>query len=383
MGSTVLKKLKLLFVIDDLGSGGAQRQIVNLARGLKSRNHHVEVFTYYPENHFGSLLDDALIPIFFNQKLSRFSFAPLLALRKLINRCSFDIVLSFLRTPNLYTEIATIGIDKIKLVISERSMYLPGRLSIKLRILQECHRLADAITVNSHHQRIRMEREFPWMKKNILTIYNSVDLNVFIPDDVVKRKDDPLALLAISSVSFNKNSLNVAKAIYLCRNKYQLNVHINWIGTHHIAGESTRAMQETSDYLREMGLTEQWSWLGEQTDIPYMLLRHDALIHAAYFEGLPNVICEAMACGRPVLASNVCDHPLLVQDKVSGFLFNPDSPEDIASTINTFSMLGTLQRQEMGKAARMYAEKNLSLERFIDDYENLFFSLTAKQDDRI
>ena len=370
--------MNLLFVIDNLGSGGAQRQMVNLACALTTRGHQVELFTYYPSNHYRPLLDEAAIPVHLSQKLSQFSLAPLARLRRLIQQRRFDIVLSFLDTPNFYAAIACIGFGATKLIVSERSMYPPGPLSLRLRLFHECHRLADFIIVNSHHQRARMEQEFPWMTHNIQTIYNGFDLNTFSPLDTARRVDGKLDLLAVSSVAYKKNSLNLARALGICREKYQLDVHVDWIGTHQISGEGTRAAQQTSDYLSEAGLSTNWNWLGERTDIPQMLANHDALIHPSYFEGLPNVVCEALACGRPVLASNVCDHPFLVQEGSTGYLFDPYSATAIAHAIFSFSQSGVPARVKMGKTARDFAEKHLSLARYADEYENLFVRLTGR-----
>jgi glycosyltransferase involved in cell wall biosynthesis len=151
-----------------------------------------------------------------------------------------------------------------------------------------------------------------------------------------------------------------------------LDVHINWIGTKQVSGDGLRPTQQTNDYLKENGLSENWEWLGERTDIPQMLASHDALIHPSYFEGLPNVVCEALACGRPVLASRVCDHSILVQENSTGYLFNPGSPEEIAQSIFKFSQLGVSAREVMGQTARAFAVQNLSLNRYVDEYENLF-----------
>ncbi len=52
--------MKLLFVIDHFGSGGAQRQMVNLALGLSRRGHDVEFLVYYPEfDFFRARVDEA------------------------------------------------------------------------------------------------------------------------------------------------------------------------------------------------------------------------------------------------------------------------------------------------------------------------------------
>jgi glycosyltransferase involved in cell wall biosynthesis len=369
--------MNFLFVIDNLGSGGAQRQMVNLARGLEQRGHSVEFFVYYPANHYRPLLDEAGIQVHLHRKSSRFSLAPLIALRRLIQHRRFHLVLSFLDTPNFYAEVACTGVTGTKLVVSERFMYPPGPLSLRLSLLQRCHRLADFITVNSHHQRERMVHEFPWMMQKIQTIYNGFDLKTFCPIDNGKRNNEKHTLLAISSVAFKKNSLNLARALAICKEKYHLDVYVDWVGTHQISGEGIRPTEQTNDYLEEAELTDNWNWLGERTDIPQMLANHDALIHPSFFEGLPNVICEALACGRPVLASDVCDHVKLIQEGISGFLFDPHAPESIARAIASFYRTTPEQRLKMGAAARDFAEKNLSLDRYVDDYENLFMSIMA------
>ncbi|GAH13740.1 unnamed protein product, partial [marine sediment metagenome] len=140
------------------------------------------------------------------------------------------------------------------------------------------------------------------------------------------------------------------------------------------SGEGTKPTDETAAYLETVGISKQWTWFGTRSDIPNQLAKHDALIHASYFESLPNVICEALASGRPVLASRVCDNNRLVEDGVSGFLFDPGSPESIATAIMALSQKTFSERHRMGQAAREYAEKHLSLERFIDAYVQLIIT---------
>ena len=370
--------MNILLVIDDLGSGGAQRQMVNLAWTLSKRGHHIEFFVYYPESHFRPILEQAGIPVYMHQKPSRFSIAPIVALRRLIRQCHFDVVLGFLDTPNFYAEISCVGLRKTKLVISERSMYPSGMLPLSLRLRQECHRLADAITVNSHHQRERMLQEFLWMSTKISTIYNGVDLERFSPDQTREdRSNESLLLIAIGTIVANKNMLGLAKALTICRDRYNLKPIVHWVGKNDNSEGGRKAFAEISDYLDKNFLIEQWEWFGERTDIPDLLRQHDAMVHPSYYEGLPNVVCEAMSCGLPVLVSNVCDHPYLVKEEVSGFLFDPNLPESIAIAIDKFYRASHEKRRAMGRASRTFAETNLSTTCFADNYEKLFVSLAV------
>lgn len=368
--------MKILFVIDSLGSGGAQRQMVTLALALSERGHHVEFFIYYPEYHFLPLLEQANIVVRLHKKPSRFSIAPVIALWRILKSGLFNVVLAFLNTPCVYAEIACLPFRNVKLIVSERSSYPVGNLKVGRILQQQMHRLANWITVNSHHQRKRMEQEFPWMKGKILTIYNGYDLDKFRPLPYSPSHRQVLNLIAISSVSFNKNSLNLAKALKICRDQHNLTVNLDWVGTQQVSNEGMRPSEETDAFLKNTGLADQWQWLGVRTNIPQLIALRDALIHPSYLEGLPNVVCEALACGRPVLASKVCDHPLLVTEGVSGFLFDPTSPEDIARVILAFSRQSIQERLTMAENARRYAEVHLSIARYADEYENLLRELT-------
>src|SRR5690606_21739605 len=96
------------------------------------------------------------------------------------------------------------------------------------------------------------------------------------------------------------------------------------------------AKAEVDAALAAEGVADRWRWLGRREDVPELMRAHDALVHPAFFEGLPNAVCEALASGLPVLASRVCDHPRLVGED-RGLLFDPGSPEDIAAALERFA----------------------------------------------
>lgn len=352
--------------------------MVNLATGLKLRGYDIDFFVYYPDkNHFKDQLTQLLIPIYSTAKKDKLGVNVIAGLRKLVISQKYDVVLSFLDTPNFYSEVASLGVSS-KLIVSERRMYPPGRLSNSLYLLQQSHRLADHITVNSHHQRERMLREFPWMDRKITTIYNGLDLSVFAPSTEAHVVDPAnRRLLAIGSISRHKNACNLVRAMNVFKETYGWAPHISWVGTRLISGEGVATYDEASRLLQDYGLTQSWEWLGERHDVPALLATHDALIHPSFEEGLPNVVCEALGCGKPVLIGDVCDHSKLVQDGVSGFLFDPGSPNDISAIVAAFYDLNRDQYASMCRAARQYALNNLSLDFFVDNYEKLFLAVSG------
>jgi glycosyltransferase involved in cell wall biosynthesis len=126
------------------------------------------------------------------------------------------------------------------------------------------------------------------------------------------------------------------------------------------------------------GLRAQWRWLGQRDDVVDLLHEHDLLVHPSYVEGLPNVVCEALACGCPVIVSDTLDHPRLVEDGVSGFVFDWHEPADLAAKIRQFQTLPETSKAEMGRRARQYAEHSLSLQRYVDDFEGMMSSLLGE-----
>jgi glycosyltransferase involved in cell wall biosynthesis len=209
------------------------------------------------------------------------------------------------------------------------------------------------------------------MRAKLKTIWNGFDLEQFRPSPTLNPNPASLRLLCVSSVSFKKNSISLARAVQICRERAGIRVEVSWAGALRVSGEGTAARDETDAFLRSSDLQDQWCWLGVRSDIPALLASCDALVHPSFFEGLPNAICEAMACGRPVLASRVCDHPLLVGHGERGLLFDPSSERDIADAIRHFASMGIADRQRMGLAARQFCEERLSLDRFIDAYSAL------------
>lgn len=379
-----MKPLKILLVIDNLGTGGAQRQIVNLALGLKRHRHYVEVFCYSQGDLLASPLVENDIPIHWQLKRSRYSIGVILNLARLLRDGGFDLAISFLATPNFYLIAANmLNGRRIPVVVSERFTDLPDGVPFTERFARAFYRFADHVVANSHHQRENLAAKYPHLKNKLSTIYNGYDLDVFKPGQAPSNGQTDggaLKLLTIASVSRYKNGLCLVEAMKILKEKYALQPQLDWIGHRANGGDYLPYQEEMYHQIDANQLGEQWHWLDQRTDIVDQLRAHDVLVHPSYGEGLPNVVCEALSCGRPVIVSDVLDHARLVQDGESGFLFDLPDPADLAEKIHQFSQLTPDERCEMGNYGRAFAERNLSLNHFIDCYENLFVDLLQRQE---
>jgi glycosyltransferase involved in cell wall biosynthesis len=364
-----LKKLKVLLVIDSLGSGGAQRQLVNLAKGLKSKGYCVEFLTYYPKiNFFRHELVKAGVPIHDVNKKKRFSLNVVAKLFSLIKSKRFSVIISFLDAPNFYCELAkALSISTVNLIVSERCCCI----SSPSRINRLPHLLANKVVANSYSHG-KWLRSSIFLNNKIEVIYNGYFIKKH-SGGTPSRTDGNFRFLAIGRIDEGKNGLRLIQALIESHNNFGILPTVSWIGSQPTDTKSFKVRQQMDQLLLQNPWVK-WEWLGERSDIQCQLSSCDALIHISLHEGLPNVICEAFIAGRPVIASNVCDHPLLVEDGLRGFLCDPLSPESISKSINRFINLTPRERKELGENARHYAEENLTAERMVSEYESLFLN---------
>lgn len=360
--------MKILCVIDHFGSGGAQRQMVNLARGLKANNHHVEMFIYHPGHvFFRSAIDLAGIPVHEVSKGRGISFRVLSRLVRLLRSGRYDAVISFLDTPNIYVELASIAAPQTKVIVSERSSSLAEKNRFTAFMRRVLHSLADVVVSNSNSHTAWLAR-YPWLARKVKTIYNGYFLDPAVTAEAAQVPS--LSLLAIGRVGPEKNGIRLVEALEIFRRKHGYVPKVSWAGKEDIRASGLIYCRNIHAMLDQYpAVKANWTWLGERADIPALLLEHRALIHPSLYEGLPNVVCEAFIAARPALVSNVCDHPILVKDGERGFLFDPLDPQSIAEAVERLAVLSDAQWRQFSTNARRYAEEHLTIRHMVTAYE--------------
>ena len=352
--------MKIVCLINYLGSGGAQRQLCMLAVMLKRQGMDVSMLTYHPHDFFLPMVHEAGIG--YTCLSSRSIPGRMLAIRRVLRRGNQDVVLAFQKPASLYAELAAVPRRSWGLVVSERSAVAGSHKQRRSRWLRKFHRLADYVTTNTHTNRLMIERSVPSLAGRIVTVYNAVDLEAFSPAPCTPSPESRcLRIAVVATFRALKNPLGFIKAVVIARARSpSLDIRVDWYGR--LPGTSGPAAdREAHDavcqIIRQRVLEDRIVFRPPVASIVNVYRRADAVALPSLFEGLPNVVCEAMACGRPILMSNVCDAGNLVHNGRNGFLFDPSSPEDIARAIQEFAALSTAQRESMGRRGRQMAER--------------------------
>ncbi len=98
--------------------------------------------------------------------------------------------------------------------------------------------------------------------------------------------------------------------------------------------------------------------LGFYTEVHPFYKEADAVVMPTYHEGMSNVLMEASATGRPVLASDIPGCREIVEDGKTGFLFRPRSAEALKEALEKFLALSAGERRQMGENARRKMEES-------------------------
>lgn len=117
------------------------------------------------------------------------------------------------------------------------------------------------------------------------------------------------------------------------------------------------------------------SWLGERNDVKQLLAKSDIMAFPSYYrEGIPKSLIEACAVGRPIITCDSIGCKEAVEDGINGFLVPPQNPSQLAEALKTLIDNPEL-RNTMGKASRIKAEKEFSVEDVIKTHLEIYNSL--------
>lgn len=366
--------MRILLLIDNLGSGGAQRQIVMLAKGLKNKGYDVKVLLYHDSCFFCPEVEAYGVKVEKYLKTDKIGFKVVRRIRQLIVNEKYRKVISFLDTPNLYALLGhVLSKQNAHLIVSERSFDSVGKQPFKKKLIRFLYRYANAIVCNSIHQAENIRHLYPRFYKKIYTIYNGVDFETFsLRNQSTLALGGQFKILSIGSVSSNKNIRGLVEAIRIIRDKGIDDIQVTWVG------EQVMSIQSRAIYIQQMKylvahyeLETCWTWLPADKDVVNFYNDCDILVHPSFGEGLPNVVCEAASCGVPIILSKVCDHPYLVKHGETGFLFDVNDSQDLADKIMHFRALSRSERLEMGYKAHVGAKKMFDVAKMVDEYEKI------------
>jgi glycosyltransferase involved in cell wall biosynthesis len=334
-----LKSLRIALLTRSLTLGGAQRQLIYLARGLAGRGHDVHVLSFYGG---GELLASVADPAVEVSDLGKSGRWDLLAFAKRARShladLRPDVIYSFLTPANLTAAGLRRFLPQHRLVWSVRasdldfSAYGP-MIGFTMAVERRLSHVPDLIVANSEAgRRDAVARGFPAAK--MCVVPNGIDtaaLTLTTPDMRARARaslgleSDEVAVGMIARLDPMKDHPTFLRAMAQVAAKRRVRVVV--------AGPPEGPARMGLEALAaELGIADRLLWLGPVAEVKNLYPALDvACLSSAYGEGLPNVIGEAMACGIPCVATDVGDCRVLLDG--FGPVVAPGSPGALADAV--------------------------------------------------
>jgi len=369
--SSATSAVRIAFCITDLDPGGAERALVELVTRLDRQHWEPGVFCLSGQGLLADDLKAAGVPVVCLGARHWSNVGALWRLVRELRRFRPAILQTFLFHANLAGRFAgrRAGVRTIVsgIRVAEKRSRVPlwfDRLTNGLVTTNVCVSRAVA---NFSITQARLAPE------KIVVIPNGVDVTRFStarPADLTQYGIPPgsQVLLTVGRLDRQKGLNDLVDAAVVVVHRHA-RAHFLLVGE----GPERLAIERL---IRDKGLADRIHLAGWRPDVPELLAAGDALVLASHWEGLPNVILEAMAAGLPVVATRVEGTSELVIEGETGYLVAPQSPADLAAGIEKL-IADPVRAHAMGQRGCERAAANFSWDKMVSQYSELYRSLAG------
>jgi glycosyltransferase involved in cell wall biosynthesis len=375
--------IKILHLITDLNIGGAEMSLYRLLGRMNNSRFENRVISLIPVGEIGEKIRTIGIPVTsLGLRPGQISPAALWALARELRNKKPDILQTWMYHADLLGLLAAkmSGIEKVIWNIRSSNIVTTKFRSLTGWVMLICAWLSglpNAIIVNSQAGQ-EFHTKFGYHPRRWVFIPNGIDTNQFKSDEHARRSvrielglDQHTVLIGMMArYDFMKGHADFLRAAGIL---IRSGVDAHFL----LAGQEVSADNaEMSNLILEEGLAGRVHLVGRRDDIPRLDAALDILTMSSIWEGFPNAVAEAMACGVPCVVTNVGDAAILVSD--TGRVISPRDPAAMADAWKDLVRSGVEVRHRLGESARLRVVEEFGISKTVTAYESLFAALYGK-----
>ncbi|SFI06124.1 glycosyltransferase [Halpernia frigidisoli] len=356
-----MKKISIIFILPDLETGGAERIVTTIANHLDRERFESKIMLLRKEGGYLDFLKDDVEIIDLKIQRIRNSLIPIL---KEIKKRKPDIVFSGFGEVNAYLAVFIKMFPKTKFIARETNVVSQHVTRKEIKFFYKFYNNYHKIICQSDDMRDDLIENFKIKKEKIIKINNPVDFD-FISEKLENAlkpetfSDDFKNVVAIGNLSQRKGFDNLLKVFSHLKNE-KIKLHILGNG-------------KDAELLHQMKLDlhlENVIFHGQQKN-PYPFLKFaDLFVLSSRYEGFPNVLLEAGACGTYALSNN-CKGGIteIIEPKINGEISHIENHQEFAEKISE-----VLKENHDKDRIRHSIKLRFSKEIILEKYEKLLNS---------
>lgn len=322
--------MKILHIIPTLGSGGAEKMLVDTIKEMKERGIECEVAVLTKKNDFfGENMTALNIPIYYGDTNKVYTLKNINFLKKILQKNNYDCIHSHLYAPQLFLSTVLKTIRKKTLVVTtEHSTDNRRRNNPIFKTLDKwMYHTYDGIICITKATEVNLLKYLPTLKGKTTVIENGIDVSRYANAVPLKRKaisldlnEEDKVILMVAAMRDQKDHETLIRASRLLPENYKVV----------FVGDGER-MGSVKEYALVNG-SDSILFLGSRKDVPSLMKTADVFVLSSKWEGFGLVVVEAAAAGLPVVASNVVGLNDVVKT-IGGKVFEPFNEKELASQI--------------------------------------------------
>lgn len=379
------RRVNVLLLISSLEYGGAERQVIELYRNLDRRRFEPTLCCLSGQVPLAKLLPDEGRELEIIEKSWKYDITVVTRLARLMRDRRIDLVHTFLFDADFSARLAAPLAGWPVVLNSERNAQYRRPL-IKMIGFRITRPLATGFVANSNAGKQFTEQSLRLPPNRVFVVRNGVRTDIFHPDQEARawvrtelgiEPNQPLIGM-IASFKPQKNHrcfLAMAKLVlernpdarFICVGEPLRNNYKGSADNHRLVTEM----------VANLGLGSYIHFLGHRSDLHAIYNACDITVLSSHHEGTPNVLLESMACGVPVVATNVSDNAQIVPNGVVGYIVPRDDEYTMTERIS--ELLGDRQRlREFGTQARQWVEHELSTAALARNTESVYLTVLER-----
>jgi glycosyltransferase involved in cell wall biosynthesis len=381
-----MKRLRILHIINDLGTGGATMMLYKLLFGTDQLRFEPIVLSLMDHGKYGDSIEALGIQVHtIDMKGGLPIPAKVWQCIQKVHQLKPDLIISWMYHSSFAAQVSnTFRLQSVPIIWNIRQSTdsfentKPSTTAL-IKLLAKLSSFSLKIIYNSHVGASQHEK-LGYRATKTVVIPNGFDTNFFAPSQ--EHRISIRAELGIANETFligrvgryhpMKDYSNFLHAAAFLLKKYP-DTHFILAGSE-VDGQN----QNLCEIIHNLGIANRTHLLGERRDIVRLTAALDiATSTSVSNEGFPNVIGEAMSCGVPCVVTDVGDSAWIVGD--TGRVVPPRNSEVLAQAWKELIDMGSEGREALGKAARARIMECFSLDSVVAQYEELYESLLANQ----
>lgn len=372
--------MKIMFLCRALDYGGAENQLVLLARKLSERGIETGIAVYYSGGGLENELKDSSVAVFHLNKQGRWDLLRFCReLARVVSIEKPDILHPYLPDSNALSVLVRPFLPKLKIAWGIRASYMDFDQYdwlAKVLFAATCRLSgqADLIIANSHAGRSFHQRR-GYSSEKMVVIPNGIDTSLFAPDPEAGARvrgewnvlGNETLIGLVGRLDPIKDHPTFLKAAALLLGQRD-DVRFVCVG-----GGKTPYREELKRMSENLRLGDRILFAGLRKDMRAVYNAFDIATLASIGEGFPNVVGEAMACGIPCVVTNAGDSERIVG--TTGVVVPPGDPQALARGWQRILEMRKEEKSELGKQARDRIVASFGTEVFVARTEEALRSL--------